>query len=465
MTKLLVIWLVPPVIGAFIGYVTNAIAIKMLFRPLTEKRFLGMRIPFTPGILPRQRHELAQSIGRMVERELLTPEIVRQRLRREDVRSGVRVKAALFTENLLTTPLSRLFVKGNEALGGAISGILRGFFQSPAFETLFERLWELLAEKGREYGGKTLREIIGDERVETIRKDLERTLNAAVQNGSAAIAGRASVLLYTAFPQIAGFCVDFLNRKDVRLILEEQGCMFLSSAIEKLGNVQRFFVSLGGYDVTLSEKMPEIINDLVKQLKRILENANEQRKIAEFFADSTERFLSGKANSERVAKAALDFAATCAGKPLKDIFPNFFNGEAPETFRSVKESLFASIAAAGEKTPKAMEFLTTLLEEHPDWTLASVFLITPEKKDALDAFMCEKLLTLADEQIANILQSVDIRALAAGRIDELDMIQVERIILDIMANQLKWINIFGAILGAFIGIFQAAFSWFTREFF
>ncbi|MDR1218350.1 MAG: DUF445 family protein [Treponema sp.] len=474
MTKLLIIWLVPPAIGAFIGYVTNAIAIKMLFRPLTEKRFLGMRIPFTPGILPKQRHELAQSIGRMVERELLTPEIVRQRLRREDVRSGVGAKIAFFTENLLTTPLSRLFAKRSGAFDGAIGGILRGFSQSPAFEILFESLWNLLAEKGREYGDKTLREIIGDAHVENMRKDMERTLNDAIQNESGVIAGRASVMLYTAFPQIAGLCVDFLNRKDVRRTLEEQGRIFLSSAIEKLGSVQRFFASLGKYDVTLSEKMPEIISDLVNQLKRILENPNEQRKIAEFFADSTERFLSGKANSERIAKAALDFAATYTDKPLKDIFSSFFNAESPENFRSIRESLFAaikntlsgkesaSIATAAEKTPKATEFLAKLFEERHDWTLASVFLITPEKKEALDAFVCEKLLALADEQIANILQSVNIRTLVAERVDELDMIQVEHIILDIMADQLKWINIFGAILGAFIGIFQAAFSWFTR---
>jgi uncharacterized membrane protein YheB (UPF0754 family) len=31
-----------------------------------------------------------------------------------------------------------------------------------------------------------------------------------------------------------------------------------------------------------------------------------------------------------------------------------------------------------------------------------------------------------------------------------------------MANQLWWINIFGAILGALIGLFQSCFSWFIR---
>ena len=34
-------WILPPLLGAIIGYVTNRIAIKMLFRPLNPKRFLA----------------------------------------------------------------------------------------------------------------------------------------------------------------------------------------------------------------------------------------------------------------------------------------------------------------------------------------------------------------------------------------------------------------------------------------
>ena len=67
-------WILPVVLGAVIGYITNAIAIKMLFRPLSEKRFLGIRIPFTPGIIPKQRYQLSDNIGEMVSNELITEE-------------------------------------------------------------------------------------------------------------------------------------------------------------------------------------------------------------------------------------------------------------------------------------------------------------------------------------------------------------------------------------------------------
>ena len=55
-----------PLIGAIIGYITNYIAIKMLFRPLVPKYVLGVRVPFTPGIIPRRKAQLADALGKAV---------------------------------------------------------------------------------------------------------------------------------------------------------------------------------------------------------------------------------------------------------------------------------------------------------------------------------------------------------------------------------------------------------------
>lgn len=57
------------------GYVTNWIAVKMLFRPRKEIRVFGKRLPFTPGVIPRGQGRLARAVGNVVETQLLTPEI------------------------------------------------------------------------------------------------------------------------------------------------------------------------------------------------------------------------------------------------------------------------------------------------------------------------------------------------------------------------------------------------------
>lgn len=67
------------VMGALIGGVTNHVAIKMLFRPHHAVYLWGKRLPFTPGLIPRRRDELAKQLGKTVVKYLLTPETFREK--------------------------------------------------------------------------------------------------------------------------------------------------------------------------------------------------------------------------------------------------------------------------------------------------------------------------------------------------------------------------------------------------
>lgn len=64
----------PPIVGGIIGYFTNDIAIKMLFRPYRAYHIAGRRIPFTPGLIPSNQERLAQRISNAIMGSLLTPE-------------------------------------------------------------------------------------------------------------------------------------------------------------------------------------------------------------------------------------------------------------------------------------------------------------------------------------------------------------------------------------------------------
>ncbi|MCM3745300.1 DUF445 family protein [Sporosarcina luteola] len=68
------------VIGALIGGFTNHLAIKMLFRPHEAKYIGSWRLPFTPGLIPKRRDELAVQLGRTVTNYLVTPDVLRNKL-------------------------------------------------------------------------------------------------------------------------------------------------------------------------------------------------------------------------------------------------------------------------------------------------------------------------------------------------------------------------------------------------
>ena len=68
------------IVGAVIGGITNALAIKMLFHPYEAIYIFGKRLPFTPGLIPKRRDELAEQMGRMVVEHLITPESIKNKL-------------------------------------------------------------------------------------------------------------------------------------------------------------------------------------------------------------------------------------------------------------------------------------------------------------------------------------------------------------------------------------------------
>ena len=71
MTNILIKIGILSIIGASIGYVTNVIAIKLLFRPVKPFKILGFKLQ---GVIPKRQTEISKSIGDTVEKELLSIE-------------------------------------------------------------------------------------------------------------------------------------------------------------------------------------------------------------------------------------------------------------------------------------------------------------------------------------------------------------------------------------------------------
>lgn len=93
------------IIGAAIGGVTNHLAIKMLFRPHNAIYIKNWRLPFTPGLIPKRRDELAKQLGLTVVNYLLTPETFRKKFFSKDIQDKVeqfvqaKVEETVFTND------------------------------------------------------------------------------------------------------------------------------------------------------------------------------------------------------------------------------------------------------------------------------------------------------------------------------------------------------------------------------
>jgi uncharacterized membrane protein YheB (UPF0754 family) len=78
-----------PLVGGAIGYATNWLAVRMLFRPRRPVRVFG--ITFL-GLLPRRRAELARSVAETVERELVRPEDIQRFLADPGLRAAAEAE-------------------------------------------------------------------------------------------------------------------------------------------------------------------------------------------------------------------------------------------------------------------------------------------------------------------------------------------------------------------------------------
>jgi len=74
------------VIGALIGYITNDIAIRLLFKPMKPKRVLGMTLQ---GLIPRRQHEIAASLGQIMAQHILDGQALAAKLMDQDTMGTV----------------------------------------------------------------------------------------------------------------------------------------------------------------------------------------------------------------------------------------------------------------------------------------------------------------------------------------------------------------------------------------
>ena len=92
--------IVAPLLGGVIGYITNDLAIRMLFRPRKAVYIGRFHVPFTPGLIPAQQGRIAQSIGDVVSGQLLNEETLRQTLLSEATIAKLQDKVRVFLRTL-----------------------------------------------------------------------------------------------------------------------------------------------------------------------------------------------------------------------------------------------------------------------------------------------------------------------------------------------------------------------------
>lgn len=120
-----------PLVSALIGYVTNYIAVWMLFRPHSPCRVLGLTLH---GLVPRRQREIARSLGTMIERDLFSHEDIQEALQGAETSEA----ATVFLNEQIDIFAQKLAVQ-NPMLGAFLQGALLAQVKATLLAQMSER--------------------------------------------------------------------------------------------------------------------------------------------------------------------------------------------------------------------------------------------------------------------------------------------------------------------------------------
>ncbi|GHV20565.1 hypothetical protein AGMMS49959_08170 [Planctomycetales bacterium] len=160
-----------PVICAFIGWLTNYLAVKMLFRPRRPVNLLGLKVQ---GVFPRRQKALAENLGRMIEKNLINHDDLRRALNTPEFqqvfRDAVIAKIGGFLDKLVgENPMLAIFIneqvrtKVGELLLAEVAGIIPEILATAA-DKLREYLnfSELVRDKVEKFDSERIEELLLD---------------------------------------------------------------------------------------------------------------------------------------------------------------------------------------------------------------------------------------------------------------------------------------------------------------
>ncbi|WP_305045171.1 DUF445 family protein [Geoalkalibacter sp.] len=513
-------YLLPPLLGAFIGYVTNYIAIRMLFRPLRPWRILGVRVPMTPGIIPAKRHELAARMGEMVGSHLLTGEDVGRALEkdvfRREIKDAVGDKLDRFLERELG-PLEQLVPGDFRPRFRELVELLRWKLLKAVFayldgEAFAGRLRELLRRKGDAWLARDLESFLTPERYVRLRSHLDERISAFLQSPAMAraveqfidakieewISSQATLreLLPADLIEVIVAQLD----KEVPPLLEKFGGLFYDPdfrtrlVIKGRQAIEAFLDSLGGLSGLLGgfinlEKLygriPEFLDKAGDEIARWLKEDKTQEQVAQLLRGRIEalldrplasylekvpyekvagarRFVRAKAveyvRSRRASEAALGLAERGIERLKDRSFASLLDKVLPAGgLEQGREALHERILAA-LRSAEAREILAQVLEEKTeDWLFRKPLgrlsaRVPADVREELSEGLCRQLGELLKKEVPPLVETLNVQRMVEEKVNSLELLKVEGLLMGIMKEQFKYINLFGALLGFLIGL-------------
>jgi uncharacterized membrane protein YheB (UPF0754 family) len=517
--------LIPPVLGAFIGYMTNYVAIRMLFRPLRPWKLFGIRVPMTPGVIPARREDLARNIGEMVGSHLLSGTEVAKALHEDRFQNELQriiddrvvhflQKRLGPVQSLVPEKFHSYFERGIKIVRWRLLKNLHNYISGTDFT---DRLQFHISEQLHSFLDREVDQLISPDKRNTIYQVIEKGLlrfgssestrawiEAILQEKINGIIDEDKSLADVLPEQFQQLILDVLEEQAP--VLLEKGAHLLHEPVvrQKLvatlcRGVDSFIASLGPIGAMAAgflsrEKIERTINEYLEnnedeisswlaeeQLKQrvaqLLRQGGEKvlnipitrlplqvdkEQTGDIVADISRQFVTMLLDPAVLQKLSLKLNESLenqSGRIFIDVLEEFWDKDELDGFINLVSKEAVSILHSPGVKKMVDTLVVELLEEkimaRPIGRLEDF--LPEEVRKGISSSIREFVNELLVREIPSVVDSLDIRQLVTRKVNSLDLLQLEHLLLGIMQEQFKYINIFGAFLGFLIGCLNLLF--------
>jgi len=520
-------YVTPPVIGAFIGYLTNRVAIKMLFRPLKAWRIAGIKVPMTPGVIPSKRADLAKNMGEVVGDHLLTSEEIGKGLQQEVFQKHLYHLIRERQTNILQNDLGTLpsivpqkfqayFDIASKTVSYRIKENIYKFIQSSDFLDLVEsslddRLESFLDQEigvllsadereisyafieknlSRMFQSKAMEQWVQDfvhEKVSGILqhdKSLSEVLPETLQQLFLATIEKQT-------PALLEKLAEIVSEDEVRDKIVQGACVGVEKFIDSLGGmadmvrgflrpdmveskIREYLIEKNDaivdwlrseevqdrVVVILRERSCDFLNKPISQIFKI----EDESVIEDFCSQFSSQILNLLQEDDVVStlssmiKSNIEDNIESGALSLRHVLIDLFGREGMVSAKKWVKNETGRILQS-QSSQKAidsmMDVLFAALLQKKIGRLAN--LIPQGIQDGITVSLQKMTSNMLATEVPGLVQSLNIKRIVVERVNSLDLLRLERLLLSIMEEQFKYINLFGALLGFLIGCLNLIF--------
>ncbi|XZN28631.1 DUF445 family protein [Clostridium perfringens] len=493
------IYIIGALIGAVIGYITNWLAIKMLFRPREAKYIFGMKLPFTPGLIPKEKSRIANKVGETVGTHLLNSDSLSKALKDDKIKAKFnevakeKINQVINSNSTLENSLKNTLGENYYALkGNMIDNIAKTILESIQEEEFKNKVKFYIVDSIKERLNKKPEKIIDFINSNKFREVIINTLE---EEKTRDIIGKAllkevktlekeDLTIEEVIPEnIKPYIEEYVkSQKDTlvdiikNLLRDDEVSHKIKSAInDNIPSIVSMFLSgdvIYGKLVSLvnkslsEEENKEYICDaalafvhesMKKKVSDVINNVGEEK--LEVISDALGDKISKKLNTEENIDSIIS-KLNCkisSFSSYEEIIKVLFNDYENILIDNI-DSMISQIVNNNQLSGGISKIIEKVFDKFLQNSLNDICYNKQNLENSIMSILDNLYNDFVENKSAKVLEIVDISSIVEEQINAFEVDYAEEIIIGIANKELKAITWLGALLGGILGILSPLLS-------